>query len=802
MANTVAQAMPQASEEDLKRAWKPIQDTITKTWQIMVVGDTTQIFTTQDWMEVFTMIVDWHVKGPARPKDPDHPATGCDEGDKTKFRDLMTNLIKQFIITEKTKIEKLNGVPLLSTYLHTFVNFVLAVNRIAKLAAYPEKYHLQHEPRKYIVHVANMIWEEELWNPLQRRLLDELFKLIDEGREGAIWDKTLLGKMRDMLLKLGESHAVSTTPPATSAMTSTRKIAFYHTQLLEPFVAQTVSFYTKESEVFLASNSVVDYLRLVDRRLEEEQNLAIAQLQSTSVEKVVKECERVLISSVLEILKAEFKKMLQSEREDDMRFFFRILRRVQDGLKESASTLGEKLESEGRAHLAAQSSKMTDRASLQASPDFVKQMIVLYHKYCGIVTRCFEDELIFQQAMDAAFKKLINSEVGIFSMPEIFSYFVDRQLKDKKLDEGAADTSFDSIVSLMVYLTDKDVLERTLNRALSKRLLAGKSNETRESSFIAKLKQRCGDAITRNMEDMLNDIHISDESSAQFTSWLKENYPNMKASAAVKVLKSNRWAGLSKIDMQPTQEWIPIISGFQKWYGEAYPTRGLTWNYAQGQSTVVMNFTEKGRSKTCQLSLSMIQASVLLLFNDSPTLSFEDIQQRLSITNSDQLAASIAPLVYYKVFPLLIRKPLAEDNGEDPEGKPTDEKAQAAKEKAKDEEVILKTDTFQLRVIDKAPAKPSIAYPTATASAARREASDDRSRALEERNTRMDLVIVRIMKTRKTVHHNELMEEVGKQLAHLFIVERYPFKQRIDSLIERSYMLRDENDHNTFHYVA
>lgn len=807
--------MPQASEADIQAAWAPIQEVINKTWQIMVVGDATQVFTTQDWMNVYTAIVDWHVKGPAKPKDPNNPATGCDEADKAKFRDLMSGLIKQLIRTEKEKIEKLNGVPLLSTYLNTFVNFVLAMSRIAKLAAYPEKYHLQHEPKKYIIHVCNMVWEEELWNPLMKRLLDELFKLIDDGREGAIWDKTLLGKMRDMLLKLGESHAVSTAPPATSAMTSTRKIAFYHTQLLEPFVARTVEFYTKESAAFLASNSVVDYLRLVDRRLEEEQTLATAQLQSTSVDKVVKECEKVLISSVLETLKAEFKKMLQSEREDDMRFFFRILRRVQDGLKESALTLGEKLESEGRAHIAGQSSKMNDRSSLQASPDFVQQMITLYHKYCGIVKRCFEDELIFQQAMDGAFKKLINSEVGIFSMPEIFNYFIDKQLKDKKLDEAAADASFDSIVALMVYLTDKDILERSLNRALSKRLLAGKSNETRESSFIAKLKQRCGDSITRNMEDMINDIHISDETATQFSAWLKEKYPNVKASAAVKVLKSNRWAGLSKIDMQPTAEWIPIISGFAAWYGEAYPTRGLTWNYGQGQCTVVMNFTEKGRSKSCQLSLSMVQASILLLFNDSPTLSFEDIQQRLSITNSDQLAASMAPLVYFKAFPLLVRKPLAHDAGDEEEtanaeggdaaAEKAAEKAAAAKAKAakaKDEEVILKTDTFQLRVIDKAPAKPSIAYPAATAAAARREATDDRTRVVEERNTRMDLVIVRIMKSRNIVPHNELMEEVGKQLAHLFIVERRPFTQRIDSLIERGYMLRDENDRTKYHYVA
>jgi hypothetical protein len=101
---SMAQSMPQATEEDIRTAWAPIKDIIEKTWNIMVVGDTTLIFTTQDWMSVYTAIVDWHVKGPAKPKDPNNPATGCDEVDKQKFREHMSGLITTLIRKEKEKV--------------------------------------------------------------------------------------------------------------------------------------------------------------------------------------------------------------------------------------------------------------------------------------------------------------------------------------------------------------------------------------------------------------------------------------------------------------------------------------------------------------------------------------------------------------------------------------------------------------------------------------------------------------------------------------------------------------------------
>lgn len=62
--------------------------------------------------------------------------------------------------------------------------------------------------------------------------------------------------------------------------------------------------------------------------------------------------------------------------------------------------------------------------------------------------------------------------------------------------------------------------------------------------------------------------------------------------------------------------------------------------------------------------------------------------------------------------------------------------------------------------------------------------------------------IVRIMKARKTMMHNDLMAEVEKQVAHLFVAKRQDVKRCIEVLIERDFLERDEEDSNRYIYMA
>jgi cullin 3 len=97
----------------------------------------------------------------------------------------------------------------------------------------------------------------------------------------------------------------------------------------------------------------------------------------------------------------------------------------------------------------------------------------------------------------------------------------------------------------------------------------------------------------------------------------------------------------------------------------------------------------------------------------------------------------------------------------------------------------------------------------------------------EERRHHVEAAIVRIMKARKTLSHNELVMEVTRQLAvrftpnpqvhtqpryiyignliinPVFVVRCSQFiKRRVESLIEREYLQRDKEDARVYQYLA
>lgn len=541
---------------------------------------------------------------------------------------------------------------------------------------------------------------------------------------------------------------------------------------------------------FLSENTVVDYMALIVRRLEQELSLGQQCLDPNSCDKLIKTVEDALIKQNIEALKMEFRQMLHNEQEDEMRMFHSILKRVPDGLKEAAVTFGEKLISDGKNITSSQEALLTDRKALANSVELVNRIIALHSKYLGIIRKCFNNELIFQQSMDKQFTTLLNANVGIFSIPEILSFYVDKQLRDMKLEEGAVEQAFDSIVGLVIYLFDKDMFEKSCIRALMKRLLSPKFNETREAAFISKLKQKCGDSLTRVMEDMINDIRVSEEHSSAFNSWLKEQYPKVSQSVSVKVLNSHRWGTLPRMDIQLLDEWVPLVEAFTDWYVEKYPVRKLAWNYHSGQATVTNYYLDKnGTRRTCEIQVTLLQASILFLFNSQTTLTFGEIFEKLGLSDSNILMSAIAPLVYFKI-PMLVRKPAAiSEEGSEPQ-------------KSKEEEIILPTDTFIYKPLTAPPKTSRFAYPPMTASAIKKEMANSKAQVEAERLAKLDLAIVRTMKAHNVLHYNEIIARVSEQVSQFFVAEPRLIKQQIHSLIERGYIKRDENDFAIFHYVA
>jgi len=70
-----------------------------------------------------------------------------------------------------------------------------------------------------------------------------------------------------------------------------------------------------------------------------------------------------------------------------------------------------------------------------------------------------------------------------------------------------------------------------------------------------------------------------------------------------------------------------------------------------------------------------------------------------------------------------------------------------------------------------------------------------------ERKYLIEASIIRIMKNKKSIEHNELTNEVIKSLNSSFLPHLLMIKQRIESLIERQYLKRSEKNYNFYIYT-
>ena len=68
------------------------------------------------------------------------------------------------------------------------------------------------------------------------------------------------------------------------------------------------------------------------------------------------------------------------------------------------------------------------------------------------------------------------------------------------------------------------------------------------------------------------------------------------------------------------------------------------------------------------------------------------------------------------------------------------------------------------------------------------------------RNYVIDACIVRILKSRKRIPYTDLLVELSHQITFSLISK--DVRKRIEMLIEREYIRRDEDETNLLHYVA
>jgi cullin-4 len=318
-------------------------------------------------------------------------------------------------------------------------------------------------------------------------------------------------------------------------------------------------------------------------------------------------------------------------------------------------------------------------------------------------------------------------------------------------EDAELDRQLDNGLELFRFIEGKDVFEAFYKKDLARRLLMARSaSQDAERNMLAKLKAECGFSFTHNLEQMFKDQELARDEMIAYKQSLS-NTSKTTLDLQVSVLSSAAWPTYPDVEVKLPAEVAKHIEKYDLHYKHKHSGRRLTWKHALAHAVVKANFS-KG---TKELVVSGFQAIVLFLFSDladGGNLSYADIKAATGLVDAE-LQRTLQSLACAKIR-VLTKHPKGRD--------------------------VNPTDTFTVNLGFTDP-KYRIKINQIQLKETKEENKETHERVLQDRQYETQAAIVRIMKSRKTMTHSNLVAEVIEQTRKRGTVELPEIKANIES---------------------
>ena len=425
---------------------------------------------------------------------------------------------------------------------------------------------------------------------------------------------------------------------------------------------------------------------------------------------------------------------------------------------------------------------------------WIEKILALKSKFDRFIQDCFDKDKIFEAQINIALQDVVNA---VKNAPEYCSLYVDTNFK--KLSKGGSDVDTDKVnrdlVGVFRFLREKDLFEKYYKGHLAKRLIYSKGvAEDAEKSLLALLKVECGTAFTSKLEGMFTDTQLSGELTSNFRNHVKskleavgDSNPRLPVDISLNVLTSTNWpyplvANVCNLPPVLTS----VISQFETFYHSKHSSRKLTWLKNHGTADVTTRFPLFKKEK--EINMSTYAMTLLVSsFNgkDNELVEFKTLAETTEIPLKElKRALQTLSLGKHKLLT----------------------KSSKGRE-------ILEGDSFKVN-LDFNSSQTKFKILNIASKEDKADTEKEREETIVEiENTRkyqIEATLVRIMKSRKTMTHNLLVTALIEQLSSRFTPNVVMVKERIEDLIERDYLVRDEVERygiwlisrQKYHYVA
>lgn len=656
--------------------------------------------------------------------------------------------------------DKAHNGPLLTELVKRWNNHKIMNDWLEKFFRYLNKYYVKYHSLPLLSKSGKILFKKQVFDIVKDNVVAALLQAIQKERDGEVVQPL------KPCIKVFEHMGMG--------KSSQPILDVYQEDFEKQFLGATKNTYRTKSQLWIASDSTPEYLKKAERVLEEESDRVHKYLHQSTKEKLLDVCQAELLAKHEETLLNKegsgCRVLLQNEKQDDLQRMFQLFRRLDDGLPPMAKIVKEHIQEMGLAIVSEREAKTKGTKDSSSDPTFVRKLLSLHIKYRALVHKEFAGHSLFQKALKDAFEVFINKDVGKCTNAQMLSTYCDRVLKTggEKMTDDQIEKNLDDVVQLFSYLTDKDFFVEIYRNQLARRLLNKRSkSDDAEKSMIQKLKLRCGAQFTGPLEGMINDLSVGSESHKEFETAMQklpEGLPiKGDGNFTVQVLTTGCWPSYQLMDVNMPPQMEKCMQLFQQHYLKRTNHRTLKWVHRLGQATVRGYFGKRW----FDLQVTTLQAACLMRFNHAFEFSFEELREALGV--SAEVMKRILHSFSRGKTRVLLKKPGSKS--------------------------IKTTDSFSFNKAFRCRSR-TFRIPMASL-----DSSHDKKRVQEDRSIAIEAAIVRIMKARKTLAHQQLVTEVLAQLA-FFKPDPKMVKRRISALIDREYLERDQEQSNIYHYLA
>ncbi|CAK58816.1 unnamed protein product (macronuclear) [Paramecium tetraurelia] len=373
----------------------------------------------------------------------------------------------------------------------------------------------------------------------------------------------------------------------------------------------------------------------------------------------------------------------------------------------------------------------------------------------------------YETAFTTAFNEIQDSH-------QYLAIYADVSIRSEKgVNEIETDKKLNKIFSLFQLLYSRDKFFQQHQRLLSSRLLNQQTqNINLEKNLLQKFKGETQTNVLSQLQKMVNDIQQSYRFATD-----QMIHKNQKFDLTVYLLSQGCWP-INNIQEQiiAPQEMLSSLNLYEQIYLIKNNGRILLWTYNLGQGE--LNY--KIQNDKYYITATTFQMITFFLFNKENELTIQQIQERTQIKIID-LENSLIPFICLKV---LSRQKEDLDEFSD-----------------KNEVIKLNLNynnkQKKLRVLPNPKMQPKRQRKVGELTQEEREYEEQ---LIKQRELVVDSQLVRTMKSKKSVTHSDLIAQCA-QMITIFKPDIKFVKKRIENLIDREYIKRDERDCNLYHYL-